>query len=128
MKKQILILTLFLGFGTTQLAAQNFIKLLKTGEYAELSEHFSETVKVELDRDKKRVSKERAIKMLQTRMEKFQPVKWETMHKGSSEDKNSGYLIAKVYNANNKGLRVFIHLEEGRSSKRISGIRIRRLL
>lgn len=128
MKKQILFLALFLSIGISQLSAQNFVNLLKSGEYEELATYFSNTVKIEFNRDKKVLPKAKALKLLKSRMEEFQPVSWEKMHKGSSGDKNSGYVIAKTFNADNEGLRIFIHLEDGNNKKTISGIRIRKLL
>jgi len=128
MKKSFLILAMFLGLGTIQLSAQDFIQFLKSKDYTQLSEHFSSTVKVEFDRKKKNVSKTQALTLIQDKLESFQPVRWETLHKGSSEDKNAGYLIAKAFNAAGEGLRIFIHLEDGSDAKRISGLRVRNLL
>jgi len=108
--------------------AQNFFEILKSGNYAELTQHMESSVKVEFNRDKKQLSKNAATDLIAEKLTEFQPVKWEIMHNGSSENEDSSYTIAKAYDKQNNGLRFFIHLEDGAESKTISAIRIRKLL
>jgi len=128
MKKLIISFIFFLCLGSINLSAQDFVKILEAGNYTELVQHFNSKVKMELNRDKKVVSKSKAIDMLENEMTSFNPTRWESMHQGSSDDDKASYLITKVYNQAGDGLRIFIHLEKGQNKKTISGIRIRKLL
>jgi len=83
---------------------------------------------MEFNRKKSFVSKSKAIDMLEAELQSFNPSQWESMHQGTSDDKNASYLIAKVYNQENEGLRIFVHLEQEAGKRTISGIRIRKLL
>ena len=128
MKKLILSLTLFASLALTQLNAQDYVKLLKTGQYQELAQYFSSQVKIEVDRNKKVLSRDKAVDMLQSKLESSGIVKWETMHKGSSEEENANYLIVKAHSSDQKGLRIFFQLDGGNGNKQISAIRVRPLL
>ena len=125
--------TLLIVVGTfclysTGLGAQDFTALLKSGNYSELARHFDHEVNIEFKRDRQTLSREKAINAIKRRMKEFGPVKWETMHEGKSNGKEDNYIIAKVYNNKNKGLRIFMHIEEIDGEKKICSVRFRKLL
>ena len=128
MKNQLLLLIFSFGMLTGSLQGQDFIGLFKSGVYEELKSHLKDQVKLEIDRDKKVVSRNEAIKAVKNKMEEFKAIEWEAMHNGSSSTSGSKYLIAKVYNERKEGLRFFLHLENINGVQKISAIRIRKLL
>lgn len=110
------------------LDAQDFMEMLKEGQYEELVKHFDHEVTVEFKRDRQTMSKQKAIEDIKARLNKFGPISWETMHKGKSDSTEDNYIIAKVYNNKKEGLRIFLHIEEISGSKKICSIRFRPLL
>lgn len=108
--------------------AQDYIKLMDSKDYAAVESHMNNKIVLEIDREKSQVSSTVAAKMMREKLDAFGPKKWERVHKGSSEQDDAKYFIAKVYNDSGDGLRVFFHLESAGSAKKISSIRIRNLL
>lgn len=113
---------------TLNTQAQDYIKLLDSKDYSSIESHMNNKIVLEIDREKSQVSSAIAIKMMREKLGAFGPIKWESVHKGSSERDDAKYFIAKVYNSSGDGLRVFFHLESAGSVKKISSIRIRNLL
>jgi len=128
MKKLIILLAIFSVSTFGELTAQDYVQLLKTQQYDKLETYLSPQVKVEINRDDKVLSRDRAIARLKEKLETFNIVKWEKMHNGTSNTEDSGYLIVKAFDKENNGLRIFFYLEEKNGQKNISAIRVRKLL
>lgn len=129
MKNISIILTLVLTIcfvGNT--GAQDLIQILKDKNYSAIEGHMQSKVKVEIDRKKEVLTSAKALQLLKKKLEDFSPVKYEPVHKGTSEGNDGKYTIAKIYNQNGDGLRVFISMDTDSGSKKISSIRIRKLL
>ena len=125
MKNLVFILFLFLG---QEVSAQDFIGLLQSNAFNKLETHLNTTVNIEIRRKKSTVSKTKAIGLLRAHLEEFKPVKWEVMHKGNNEESNDKYVIANIYNAEENGIRMFMHVESINGKSKVSSIRIRKLL
>lgn len=121
------IASLFLGYAQNMLA-QDFIGLLEASDYKTLSYHMDHEVNVEFNRERQTLSRKDAVVSVKNKLKKFGPVKWEALHKGKADNREDNYLITKVYNSNNEGLRIFIHIEEIDGQKKICSIRFRKLL
>lgn len=127
LRNKILNLLLILTLSVTGYS-QDFIQLLENGDYENLSHHLDTEINIEFNRNKETLSKSKAIELLSSKMSDFKPVKWEKMHRGNSSDKEDDYIITKIYNSNNEGLRLFIHIEEISGEKKICSMRFRKLL
>lgn len=123
-----LLLLFVLSLSPLFVKGQDFISIFKSGSYSALSGRMLDMVDIEINRDKKTVSKSVAVNMIKNRLDQFKPVEWEMMHKGESEEKSSKYVILKATNANGEGLRVFIHIVEEGGNKIVSRISFKKVL
>lgn len=123
-----LLITSFLLSYSGNLKAQDFIALLEKADYKTLSVHMDDEVNVEINRDRQTLNRGDAIAKVRSKLKRFSPVKWEAMHQGKADNKEDNYLITKVYNSKDEGLRIFIHIEEIDGQKKICSIRFRKLL
>lgn len=124
----ILLSFIFLMPISSTLHAQDFMDLLKNSDYKTLATHFDHEVNIEFKRDRQTLSKQNAIVEIEKRMTNFAPTSWEIMHKGKSDSTEENYVIAKIYNNKNEGLRIFMHIEVIDGTKKICSIRFRPLL
>ena len=125
MKNLLCILFLLLGLN---LSGQDFVSLIQSNAFNKLEKHLNNSVNIEIKRKKSTVSKAQAIKMLRRHLDDFGPTEWEVMHKGSNEESDDRYVIANIYNEEKKGIRMFLHVENMDGQKKVSAIRIRKLL
>ena len=107
---------------------QDYMKILNDQDYEAISKYASDKVNLEIDRKKSLESSAGAIKALRSKLDAFKPTKWSSVHNGTSEENDAKYFIAEVYNGAGDGLRVFFHLESVGDTKKVSSIRIRKLL
>lgn len=107
---------------------QDFVKYLEDADFQGFSKHLNESVVLQFNREKETVSKAKATELIRQRINRFNPVKWELMHRGVSEQKQGRYVIAKMYNDKEEGMRLFIYLEGKEGNKKISSLRFRKLL
>lgn len=128
MKNIIFIALSFIFVSASNTYGQDYMKLLNDQDYESISMYTNDKVNLEIDRKKSLESSAGAIKALRTKLDAFKPMKWSSVHKGTSEENDAKYFIAEVSNSNGDGLRVFFHLESVDGTKKISSIRIRNLL
>lgn len=129
MRKLITISSILLFISaSSDLVSQDFIKMIKESNYTELKANSNPSIKLELERKKSNKKAETALALLKEKLVSFNPVRWESMHDGSSESKDSKYQITKIYNAEGEGLRLFIAIDSENNSKKLSSIRLRKLL
>lgn len=129
MKNISIILTIaFSMISLSDISAQNFLRLLKNNNYSALLNHTNSKVKLEIDRKKQTKSAKAAIKIIEEKLNAFKPVNWERIHKGTSEGKDANYMIAKIYNQEGEGMRLFLSIDNDGGKRKISSIRIRELL
>ena len=107
---------------------QDYESLLKTKQFANIKQYMAEEVNVQFGQSKRLVSKEKAIQLLRQNLNEFGPVRWETLHQGASNEKNANYVILKLYNQDDEGVRLFLHLEESGQAKKITALRMREIL
>ena len=122
-----LLLFILFGMGTHGYAQKNHL-LLKKYDKDGFAQLFSKNVKVEIDRKKTINGQIKAAKIISDKLRAFGPVRWESMHKGSAEGKDDNYFVTEVYNKNNDGMRIFVHLEKDSDSKKIRSVRFRKVL
>lgn len=122
--KFIIAILLFLSFGT--LSAQNISDAFSNKDYAAINSLLSPTVSVKIGTGEKASGAAKGLKLIEKVLSEFQPVRLESRHKGSSEGADSDYLIVKLFNAENEGLRIFIHLESKGDSKHICDVKMRK--
>ena len=124
-----LLLLLFqIGTLCSTAKAQNILSLFKNADYTQLEQHMSSEVDVEIRRNRQNVTGKEALRMIQTRLNKFNPTDWELVHKGISDKKSDHYIILKATNALDEGLRLFVHWQNEGNRKKISSVRIRKAL
>ena len=116
----------FLSVGS--IAAQTHFDNLKNRNYTAIANKMAPKVNVQINRKKKLVSKEKAIQMLRTRLEEFNPIEWKLLHRGESEAENGRYMIAALTNEAGEGIRLFIQVEKSTNGPQISSVRIRKAL
>lgn len=121
------LLAIGLSFTATGLSGQDFIELFKTQDYEELSITLSEDVNLKMDDGSKVNGSKAVLSALKKRLGNFTPTTVETKHKGSSDARKTDYLIAKLFNAEGEGMRIFIHLENSPNGKKICDIKLRDL-
>lgn len=112
---------------TTQLIAQDYIALFKQKDFAAIEKVLGPDVNIKIDSNRKILGPSAVLAAIKQRLEGFAPVRIETKHKGSSEASERNYLIAKLYDANDVGIRLFINLENAATGRRICDIKIRTL-
>ena len=128
MKKIISTTIIFLSLTISSISAQNkILKSLQNMDFSAISKLLSPEVQVKIDKNKKTTGPASGLNAIQNKLEAFRPIKMESKHKGSSDIEGNDYLIAEFYNANNEKMRVFVHLENGSSGRRICDIKLRSL-
>ena len=128
MKNLIFIILSLALISMSSVYGQDYIKILNNQDYESLSQYTNDKVNLEIDRKKSLESSAGAIKAVREKLDAFNPIKWSSVHKGTSEENDAKYFIAEVTNSNGDGLRIFFHLESVGDVKKISSIRIRKLL
>ena len=116
------------SFFGSSLQAQEYMNMLESRSYKQFARHLDNYVQIEMRRDKEIYSKEEAIKRIANRLNQLDPVRWELVHKGESEEKAGSYLVLKAYNKEDDGLRIFLHMKEVEGMKKVSSIKFRKLL
>lgn len=127
MKNQILGILVISFLSTGILSGQDYLKLFKSQDYSKISEVLSHDVKVKIDRNTRVSGRKDATIALKAFLTKFNPVKIEAKHKGSRINGNSNYIVGKLFNANNEGVRLFINLENGQNGKVICDLKVKTL-
>ena len=117
----------FLLFGPN-VSGQHIIDLLKEGKYETFQSHLGDEVKVEFNRTKEVLNRRQALKKIQTRLTKFNPVSWKVLHNGIAKDDDSGYVILKATNSEGNGLRFFMSFDNVKGERKITAVRVRKLL
>ena len=126
MKNLIIFVVIILSF-TSGLLAQDYMKVLNTKDYTSLTSYANSTINLEIDRKKSTEKSSDAVRKIQEKLEAFNPIEWESVHRGASESKDAKYFIAEARNAAGEGLRLFFHLEKAGENRKISSIRVRAL-
>lgn len=126
MKNFIIIIAITLSF-CVGVVAQDYMKVLNQKDYTSLVAYANSTVNLEIDRKKSTEKSSVAIKKIQEKLDSFNPIAWESVHRGASESKDAKYFIAEASNAAGEGLRLFFHLETVGEKRKISSIRVRAL-
>jgi len=119
---------LSLLFGMDSAVAQDYMNQLKDKSFTEFSTHFDDPIQLEIRRNKQTVSKDRAISLIKERLNQLNPVRWEMVHKGESEERKGLYMVLKAFNDQEEGVRIFIHMKQVEGKRKISSIRFRKLL
>ncbi len=120
----IAILTLLGG----EINGQEYFEYFKNQDFSIIAKHLDDQVNIQVNRDKRIVTKQTAIEILRNNISSFNPISWELMHEGSSEGKKGNYFIAKMYNTSEEGMRLFVHLDGQGKGQKIISIRLRKLL
>ncbi len=105
--------------------AQVNMNAFKEKNISEIKSMLMSDVSLKIGSNKKIKGAEQAITAIRQTLNEFEPVKMEMKHEGSSM-KEDDYMIAKLVNAQNQTLRVFVHLENSTGGKKICDIKIRR--
>jgi len=127
MKNHILSILVISFLCTNVLSGQNYLKLFKSQDYSQISKVFSQDVKVKIDRNTRVSGRDEGIAELKSFLRKFKPVKIESKHKGSNSNGDSNYVVGKLFNAKNEGVRFFINLENGQSGRVICDLKVKSL-
>ncbi|MBT8189806.1 MAG: DUF4783 domain-containing protein [Saprospiraceae bacterium] len=130
MKNQIKILgtLILLCVLTINIHAQNAFDFLQKSDFDNIYLMMENEVDIQINRKKQVASKKKAINILKAELDKLNPDRWELIHRGEADEAGNSYFIAKVYNTEEKGLRLFVHLEGEKPSRKITSIRFRNLL
>lgn len=127
MKNHIITIFVCLLLGTSVGHSQKYLKLFKDQSFDKIAAVLSQDVKVKINRNKKTTGKEAGIVNLESFLKEFKPVRIESAHKGSEIRGDNNYIVGKLYNAKNEGIRFFINLENGQDGKVICDLKIRSL-
>ncbi len=122
------LIILFSLFVESNVVAQDYMNQLKGKSYTEFSTHLDDPIQLEIRRNKQTVSKDRAISLIKERLNQLNPVRWEMVHNGESEERKGRYLVLKAFNEQNEGVRIFFHMKQVKGKRKISSIRFRKLL
>lgn len=112
---------------STQAIAQDYIALFKQKNFEEIEKALGPDVNIKIDSDRKIIGKSAVLAAIKKHFEGFEPLRIETKHKGSSAAAERDYLIAKLYDASDKGVRLFINLENSSTGRSICDIKFRTL-
>ena len=110
------------------ISAQDYMNMLSSKSYSQFANHLDQNVQLEIMKDKLILPKDQAINRISKRLNSLNPVRWELVHRGESEEKEGSYLVLKAYNDQDEGVRIFLHMIELDGKKKISSIRFRKLL
>lgn len=127
MRFNLYILTILAIFGSAiAVTGQVQVKAFKNQDYTAIEAMLSPDVTVKVNSKTKITGKKKGLIAIKKALTAFSPTRMEMRHKGSAEAKDNNYLIAKLINADDEKMRVFIHLENGPNGKHICDIKIRR--
>lgn len=104
---------------------QDYLATLKNQDYTTLESLLSNDVTVKVAKKDKVKGKADGILAIKEALSSFNPVNAESRHNGKSETAGNDYLIVKLKNTEGESMRIFIHLENSESGKRICDIKIR---
>lgn len=121
-----LIAIFFIACNSAQ--AQSTFDFFQEQNYNQIYKLLDDEVDIQINRKKQLASKQKAIAILKEKLGRFNPDRWELIHRGEADESGNSYFIAKVFNSEDKGLRIFVHLEGKEPSGKITSIRFRNLL
>jgi len=127
MKQHIINILILTFLSTGLLSAQDFLEIIKNQDYEQISQYMSNDVSIKIDKNKRVKGNKVGVNSLRTYLTNFKPSKVESSHKGSEIRGDSNYIVGKLYNAKNEGIRVFINLENGQNGKVICDLKIKAL-
>ncbi len=125
MKNYIVTTLLALGISFSSASAQSYLKLFENLDYAGLEASLINDASLKINRGDKIMGKTKVMTALKSELNAFAPTRLETKHKGSSAESDSDYLIATIYNAKKEAMRIFVHLENSDSGRKICDIKFR---
>ena len=125
MKSHITTIIIAFGLSLGTVSGQAYLDLLKDQNYTAIANALSEEVNLKINRDDKITGKSKVLPALKAKLKAFAPTRLETKHKGSSAESESDYLIAKLFNAKDEAIRVFVHLENSGNGRQICDIKLR---
>lgn len=124
---RLLIILSFLFLGQSALSGQDIAQLLKQQDYNQLGLLLDSEARLKVDNGLRIKGSDAVLKALKSKLSAFNPTRIEKNHSGSSEVADSDYIITKLFNAQNDGLRVFVHIADHGSARKISEIKVRTL-
>lgn len=127
MKYLIFSILIFTSFGSGALTAQDYLELIKTQEYDQVSKYLSQDINLKINRNKRVKGRKSSIAAIRKFLADFNPVRVESSHKGAKVRGDSNYIVGKLYNDKNEGIRVFINLENGQNGKVICDLKFKSL-
>lgn len=116
----------FVALSLTGGQAQDWGKLFVSQDFDQLESNLSEDVTLKIGRDKKISARSKVVSQLKEKIASFDPVSYNSKHKGSSDSSENYYIAELVSNTGSK-MRVFLHLENSADGRRICDIKIRDL-
>ena len=122
-----LLLLSLLVLGQLSLSGQDVAQLLKNQDFDELELLISDDARLKIDSDKRVKGNNAVISSIRQKLSQFNPTRIEKNHTGSSELADSDYIITNLYNSKNESLRIFIHISEMGTTRKISDIKVRTL-
>lgn len=125
MKSYIVTTLLALGISISSVSGQSYLKLFKNLDFASIEASLTNDASLKINRGDKIAGKSKVMAALKSELNAFAPTSLETKHKGSSAESDSDYLIATIYNAKKEAMRIFVHLENSDSGRKICDIKFR---
>ncbi len=122
---KLLIILSFLFLGQFALSGQDVAQLLKNQDFDQIGLLLSSDARLKVDNGQRIKGADAVLRGIEKTLSTFVPTRIEKNHKGSSEVEDSDYIITKLYNDQNQGLRIFVHIAEQGSSRKISEIKVR---
>lgn len=112
--------------GQIGLSGQDVAQLLKNQDFDQFGLLLASDVRLKVDNGQRIKGDNAVLSALEKKLSAFVPTRIEKNHTGSSELADSDYIITKLYNDQNEGLRIFVHIAaDGESARKISEIKVR---
>ena len=125
MKNYIVTTLLAFGISLSAVSGQSYLKLFKNLDYAGIEASLTNEVSLKINRGDKIIGKSKVMAALKSELNAFAPTSLESKHKGSSAKPDNDYLIATIYNSKKEAMRIFVHLENSGSGRKICDIKFR---
>jgi hypothetical protein len=122
---RLLIILSFLFLGQATLSGQDVAELLKNQDFDQIGLLLASDVRLKVDNGQRIKGVDAVLREMKRTLSAFAPTRIEQNHKGSSEVEDSDYIITKLYNNQNEGLRIFVHIADQASARKISEIKVR---
>ena len=122
-----LLTVILLLIGNNMQAQKTFDHFQKLN-YDRILASLDDQVDIQINRKNQLAGKQKVLSILKEKFTEFNPQSWELIHKGEADEAGNSYFIAKIYNSEEKGLRLFVHLERKDSVDKITSIKFRKLL